>query len=75
MFRLRMDFVMVVYGSCLYVFGGFIEQFVIMDFVECYNVKINIWIEMLFLLMVFNFFVVFIVERKVYFFGGVSQDC
>ncbi|KAL3848251.1 hypothetical protein ACJMK2_019120 [Sinanodonta woodiana] len=43
--RLRLDFAMLSFGHYLYVFGGSTEQFAILDSVEVYNTRTNMWEE------------------------------
>lgn len=69
--QLRLDFALVAYKHCLYVFGGSTEQFAILDSVECYNVKTNMWEELLYLPNPVHSLAATVHDGRIYLSGGV----
>ena len=70
--HLRLEFSLVAYDSCLYAFGGSTEQFAILDSVETYNVKTNLWEELLPLPSPTHSLAAVTHANKIYLSGGVS---
>ncbi|XP_050413707.1 kelch-like protein 26 [Patella vulgata] len=72
MSRPRLDFALVAFNRCLYVFGGSTEQFAILDSVECYNVLTDFWDTVLPLPTPVHSLAATNFRSKIYLCGGVS---
>ncbi|GAB1597658.1 kelch-like protein 9 isoform X1 [Argonauta hians] len=70
--QLRLDFALTAHDHRLYVFGGSTEQFAILDSVECYNVKTNMWEELLYLPNPVHSLATVVHEMRIYLSGGVT---
>ncbi|XP_076435916.1 kelch-like protein 26 [Babylonia areolata] len=73
--HLRLEFSLVAFDGYLYAFGGSTEQFAILDSVEVYSVKSNVWEELLPLPSPTHSLAAAVHAGKIYLSGGVSgQD-